>query len=123
LVLPERSAKKGSQGCRASRRGFFAAVFLAEFFHSSRGVHDFLLAGVKRVAYRAYFDVQRLAQRGAGFEFVAAAAGYCDFFVFRVDIRFHRLFLAEPEGPWILRKAQIMREILEACKAGSGERV
>jgi hypothetical protein len=76
--------------------GFAAHVVLAaEFLDTARGVHDLLGAGVERMALGADFDVQsRLADGGAGVEFVATAASHFDFSVCRMDIGSHFVFLA-----------------------------
>src|SRR5579859_7955477 len=66
-----------------------AGVLLAEFLDPPGGVDDLLLAGVERVARRAHLDVERLAQRRARHERVAAAARDLDFLVLGVDLRFH----------------------------------
>jgi hypothetical protein len=66
-------------------------VFATEFIHAPTGVKNLLLAGVKGVALRTNFDMQLFAQGGAGDEVIAATANNLDFFVFRVDIRFHEL--------------------------------
>lgn len=67
----------------------FFAVTLAEFIDLSGGVHDFLLTGIKRVAVRADFHMQILADSGAGLEGMAATADHVNFSVLWVDIRFH----------------------------------
>src|SRR6476646_5775391 len=76
-----------------SGRGRFGvgllAVLLAEFFHASRGVHDLLLASIKRMAGGADFHVQRFAQRGARSEGVSAAAGDRNVGVLGMDFRLH----------------------------------
>jgi hypothetical protein len=73
--------------------GLFFAVTLAELIDLTGGVDDFLLAGIKRMAVRADFHMQILADSGAGFESVAAAADHVDFSILRMDVRFHVLSL------------------------------
>jgi hypothetical protein len=104
--LPE-SANKGANK-KSSRGCFFCvgtivcqvllghahAVFLAELVHAAGRVHDLLLAGVKRMALGADFNVQWLVQGGTGFEFIAATAGYVNFFVFGMAFGFHGGFLS-----------------------------
>jgi len=51
------------------------AVFALEALDASRRIDQALLAGVKRMASRAYFDM-KLARRRTGFEGVSACAGY-----------------------------------------------
>jgi hypothetical protein len=65
------------------------AVLLAELFHPTGGVDDLLLAGIERVALRTYFNVQCLATGGSGLKLVAAAAGYGDLVVIRMNVGFH----------------------------------
>src|SRR5438874_1419959 len=69
--------------------GLLAGVLLAELLDPAGGVDDLLLARVERVARRADFHVQRLAERRARREGVAAAAGDLDFLVFGMDLGFH----------------------------------
>jgi hypothetical protein len=86
--------------CKSSLSSLCArlAVLLAEFFDATGSIHDLLGAGVERVALGANFNVQRLAQGGPGREFVAAAAVYGDFIVFRMGIGFHFVSLALSVG-------------------------
>jgi len=65
------------------------AVFLAEFLDTTSGVDDLLLAGVERMAFRAHFNVQRLAHGRTRDEFVAATAVDGNLIVFRVYVCFH----------------------------------
>lgn len=69
--------------------GGLARVFLAEFVHTSGGVHDFLLAGEERMALRANFNMQIPFERGARHKFVAATAGHGGFLIFGVGAGFH----------------------------------
>src|SRR5690606_39960805 len=62
---------------------------LAELVDAAAGVCDFLFAGIERVAGRADVEVDALAQRRTGLEFVAAAAGRGDGDIIRMDIGFH----------------------------------
>jgi hypothetical protein len=84
------------------------AVFLAEFLDATGGVHDFLLAGVERVAFGTHFDVQVFAARGAGFKLVAATACYGDGAVVRMNVGFHSVVLKLGA---VARKSAIIREI------------
>jgi hypothetical protein len=82
--------QKGSRSCLSlCDSPELHAVLLAEFFDAAGGVNDLLLAGVKRMAQRADFDIQRLAVGGTGLEGVPAAAGDRDFVVIGMDIGFH----------------------------------
>lgn len=69
--------------------GKLHAVFLTEFLNTTSGVHNLLFASVKRMAQRADFNVEVLANSGAGLELVAAAASYVNFCVIRMDIGLH----------------------------------
>ena len=71
------------------------AIFLPEAFDATGRVDDLLLARVKRVAFRADFDVQRAARSRAGLEVVATTASDVDLDVIRMDFLFHGLFLGE----------------------------
>jgi hypothetical protein len=70
-------------------RLFFQAVLLAEPFHAAGAVHDFLFAGVKRVAGGTNLNIKIVAQGRAGGEGIAAGASDLDFLIFRVDTGFH----------------------------------
>jgi len=59
-----------SNGKKSGLRGY--RVFLAELVDAAAGVHNFLLAGIERVATGAHFDLQILADGRARLEFVAA---------------------------------------------------
>jgi hypothetical protein len=93
--------KKGSKRCLFLERQCetrlcrsLGAVFLTELVDATGGIHDFLRAGVERVALGTNFDVQRwLAHHGLGLEAVAATAGHGEFLVIRVDVCFHFLSL------------------------------
>src|SRR4030066_2143025 len=87
------------------------AVLLAEFVDTAAAVHDLLLAGEKRVAKRADFDAQILAEGGAGDKAVATGAGHFDFFVLGMNAFFHVYNLKScpdcrpgAERPGMLRK-------------------
>ena len=68
-------------------------VFLVEFLNATRGVHDFLCAGVERVAFRANFYMHGgLADGGFGLEGVATAASDSEFGILWVNICFHLIF-------------------------------
>ena len=65
-------------------------VFLVEFLNATCSVHDFLCAGVERVAFRANFYVHgRLADGGLGLESIATAASDSEFGILWVNICFH----------------------------------
>jgi hypothetical protein len=66
--------------------------FFLELFHTSAFFHGFLLAGVKRMAFRTDFNTN-LVLGGFGFEIIAARAMHVDFFVLRMDALFHFLHL------------------------------
>src|SRR5210317_1941494 len=65
------------------------SVLATEFVHATAGVDDLLLAGIKRVARGAHFDVEFLAERRARFKFVAATTDDLDGFVIGVNVGFH----------------------------------
>jgi hypothetical protein len=67
------------------------AITLAEFFHATGGVNDFLFAGVKRMANRTNFNMQWTTQRGTCGEFVATATGHFHVLVFGMNFLFHRV--------------------------------
>ena len=62
------------------------AVATAEFVYLASGVHDLLLAGVKRVASAADFDTEVTPGGGPGLELVAATAGDNNLLVLGMDI-------------------------------------
>ena len=68
------------------RRG---SVALAEFIDASAGIHYFLLAGIERMAIRADFDLQIMADGRARLERIAASASDGNCFVFGVDGGLH----------------------------------
>src|SRR5205814_388931 len=63
-------------------------VLALELFHAAGSVHVFHLAGEKRVARRADFNVDVLLG-AARDKLVAATARHHGLFVFRVDVFFH----------------------------------
>jgi hypothetical protein len=81
IVHQERTARK-SVGVRFSLSynwlivNLFgsASITLVKAVNTSGGVHEFLLAGKKRVAFRADFDMQVFFHRRARFERIAAGA-------------------------------------------------
>src|SRR6478672_8922656 len=75
-------------GRRRSRR--LGGVALPEFLDAAGGVHDLLLARIKRMASRAHLDMQRLLHGRTGGERVAAAARHLDFTVLRMNGGFHQ---------------------------------
>lgn len=70
-------------------RLFFQAVLLAESFHAAGAIHDFLFAGIKRVAGGTNLNIKIVAQGRARGEGVAAGASDLNFLIFRVDAGFH----------------------------------
>src|SRR5581483_5616161 len=75
----------GSRALLARRR----CVLLAELVHAPGGIDDLLLARVERMAVRADFDLQIVAQRRAGLEGVTAGADHRDLFVLGMNGVFH----------------------------------
>ena len=75
--------------CCLARRASSAGVALTEFLNAASGVHDFLLASVKRMAVRADLDMQCLVDSRSSLEGVTTAASDLDFKVFGVDAGFH----------------------------------
>src|SRR5271165_4942799 len=70
---------------RGLRLRFDLGVFAAEAFHASGRIHQFLLAGEKRVAVRADFHVNIALMGGPGSKTVAAGAHDADFVVSGVN--------------------------------------
>jgi hypothetical protein len=66
---------------------------LAEPFHSTSRIHDFLRTGIEGVAVRADFYMQRFTHCGLGFESIATTASNCDLIVLRMNVGFHFGFL------------------------------
>src|ERR1700676_4353890 len=64
-------------------------ILLAEFIDAPAGIHNFLLAGIERMAVGANFNLQILANGRASLELVAAGAGDRDDFVIRMNAGFH----------------------------------
>lgn len=66
------------------------AEFLIKFVHATSAVHNFLFAGVERMAFRADLDMEAFFfHGGAGGKFIAARAVYSNIMVCRMDIGFH----------------------------------
>ena len=65
------------------------AILSIELLDAACSIDDLLLAGIERMAGRAYFNVKRLLHRRLGLEHAAAGAGDFDFVVVGVDIGFH----------------------------------
>src|SRR5216683_7223088 len=90
------SARTCSRSARLSWKQLAALGFrrcrilLAEFIDATAGIHNFLLAGVERMAIGANFDLQILANGRARLEMVAAGASDRDDFIFWMDAGFHR---------------------------------
>ena len=70
-------------------RKLFDAVFLAEFLNTASCVDNFLFASVKRMAFRADFNMQRLNHCGLSHKLIATAAGNFNFIVIWVNVCFH----------------------------------
>lgn len=68
-------------------------VFLAELVNATAGINDLLLARVKRMTRRAYFDVQVINIGRACGKGITATTDDLDFFIFRVDFRLHLALL------------------------------
>lgn len=66
---------------------------LLEAVDTAAGIQHLLLAGVERVALRTHIQANVFSQCGASFNYVTTAAGRFDFFVLRMDIGFHGVFL------------------------------
>jgi hypothetical protein len=66
-----------------------ACVPLAELIDAAASVQYLLFPRIERMAVRAHFDLEIMAQGRARLERVAAAAGHADFFVFRMNAVFH----------------------------------
>jgi hypothetical protein len=64
-------------------------VLLPELIDATAGVHDLLLAREERVAARAHFDLQVMAQGRARRERAAAAARNSDLLVIGMNSSFH----------------------------------
>ena len=73
------------------------AESLAELLDSSAGIKDLLFASVERMAGRTHFQMNVLAQRGAGLNDVPTTAGGRDVIIFGMDVRFH-LTVAPKKG-------------------------
>ncbi len=68
-------------------------VLASELVHPTAGIDDFLLTGLERMAGRAHFDEEVLAQGRTGRKFVAAAAGNLDITVGGMNLGFHDFVL------------------------------
>jgi len=64
------------------------SVFALEALDPARGIHQAVLAGIKRMALGAHFDVY-LRERRAGLEGVPASAGYYAAAILGMDSGFH----------------------------------
>jgi hypothetical protein len=87
--MPARASAMSCAVSYSRSGGRLARVFLAELLDPARGVDNFLLASVERVAGRTNFDVQGLRYRRARSKCVAATTGHLDFLVLRVNGLFH----------------------------------
>src|SRR5882672_12602763 len=96
-----RAAKRARTSSRSERlklrlRGKLAGlgfrrcrILLAELIDATAGIHNFLLAGIERMAVGANLDLQILADGRASLEMVAAGTSDRDDFVFWMDAGFH----------------------------------
>src|SRR5512134_3171296 len=103
---------------------FPARVLLAELLDAPLGVHYLLLAGVKRMALRAHFDVEIAAHGRARVPRVAAAAGNGDRAVFGMDLRFHaasKPMVSDRKGRIIHNPATAGKHLTEPPGAPSAE--
>lgn len=78
------------------RRKLSARVFLAELVDATAAIDHLLLTGIERMAIRADFDLQVVAQRRTRWKRVAAAAGHGNVFVLRMNAGFHGVAGLEP---------------------------
>jgi hypothetical protein len=86
----EKAAEAAFSECFNASAGLLHAITLTELLDAASRVDDLLLARVERMAGSADFHVQLFfAQRGAGYERVAAGAGHGHFFVIGVNAGFH----------------------------------
>ena len=76
----------------AVKRPSADAVLAAELVYPAACIDDLLFAGVKRMACRADFDQEILAECGAGRELVTTATGDFDFAVGGMNLGFHVRF-------------------------------
>jgi hypothetical protein len=95
-ILPQKQTRQPRLPCldyvkRLSPTRLFNTVFLAEFLDTACGVNNLLLAGIERMAFRAYFNMQIFRHGGARGELVTAAAYDRNFWVIRVNFGFHDL--------------------------------
>lgn len=72
-------------------------VLLSELVYATGGIHDFLLAGIKRMTSTADIQMQIARRSRAGFEGIAAAARNGNFRVGWMDFGFHGW---EPLSAW-----------------------
>ena len=90
LRAKTRSAFRNSNGFEVRPlRSAAGSVLLAEFVDTTAGIHNLLLAGVERMAVRAHFDLQVMAQGRTRDEDIAAAASHVHVFVVRMNAGFH----------------------------------
>jgi hypothetical protein len=75
--------------CRRRRFCGRCRVLFAELIDAAAGVHNFLLAGVERMAVGTNFDLQILTDGRTRLEFVATGARDRDLFVIGMDAGFH----------------------------------
>jgi hypothetical protein len=84
LTCPGEKAGGGTETARPLALAVLAAVLAAELVYPSRGVHDFLLAGVERVAGGTDLYVELFVQGGTGRKLVTATADHFDVIVLRM---------------------------------------
>jgi hypothetical protein len=75
--------KPASLGFRRHR------ISLAELIDATAGIHNFLLAGIERMAVGTNFDLQILANGRASLELIAAGTSDRDDFIIWMDAGFH----------------------------------
>ncbi len=88
----ESQAEQRQTAVQAAWKGLVALEALVESVDSARRVNNLLLASVERVTFGTDFQVNVFTDRGIGLDHVAAAASRCDFFILRMDFRFHGNF-------------------------------
>ena len=71
--------------------GFLLGVPPVKPIDATRSIDQLLLAGKERMAGRTNFHVQVVFARGSSLKGLAAGAGNCNFFIFRMNSGFHFL--------------------------------
>jgi hypothetical protein len=99
MVHDRKSRRRGALDSRGLlARAAHSRVLLAKFIDAPSGIDDLLLTGIERMAVRTDFKAQIVADRRAGLEAIATAAGNCDFLVLRMDRLFHD---KRPLNAWV----------------------